>query len=228
MEKVFIMGDKNQYMFIKDRHQNYSGPFLEVGSKDYGNTQNLRGIFTGSDYTGIDMADGPGVDKVLDLTDEFSVIDQTLEGKKFGTIFCLSTLEHCNNPFKMAENISKLMNKGGNLVISVPFAWKIHGYPNDYWRFTPEGIKVLFPGFSFDEELTFGVSSKTGEFKKADDELAKITFNFSKYKKQGMPLRGVSAKFVKSLAKLGLFSWLAGYRYVLAPTNVMMIGKYTP
>jgi hypothetical protein len=37
-------------------------------------------------------------------------------------------------------------------------------------------------------------------------------------------VRGLSAKLLGTAARLGPLRWLAGYRYVLAPTNVLMLG----
>ena len=140
------MGDANQYSFIKGYAGNLVGPYMEVGSKDYGTTQNIRPLLlNGATYIGVDMESGKGVDQVLDLTQDFDAIDRELGGERFGTIICLSVLEHCADPFGMARNLTRLLQKNGKVVVSVPFAWKFHGYPSDYWRFTHEGVKLLFP-----------------------------------------------------------------------------------
>jgi len=171
------------------------------------------------------MEDGPGVDVVIDLTKDFEILDSELCGQRFVTIFCLSVLEHCEDPFKMAENLMLLLEPGGHLCISVPFSWKIHGYPNDYWRFTPEGIKKLFYKVVFDDAKCIAATSKTNEFKKLTNDLGKISFSFSKHRNNGHILRAVSAKLLKLLSRLGILSWLTGYRHLFTPTNILMIGK---
>ena len=91
------MGDINQLIFIRERTGQFDGPYLEVGSKDYGTTQDLRSLFPAGDaYIGIDMEEGPGVDIVLDLTADFEHIDKTLGHRRFGTIFCpcLHVMDH--------------------------------------------------------------------------------------------------------------------------------------
>ena len=143
------MGDVNQLLFVKTLAGSLAGPILEVGSRDYGNTQNFRALFKGVEYLGIDMQAGKGVDLVLDLTADFESLESALEGRRFGTIICMSVLEHCSNPFKMAQNIEKLLAEGGLLVVGVPFVWELHGFPDDYWRFTPSGIRVLFRNLDF-------------------------------------------------------------------------------
>ena len=144
------MGDANQHRFVLELKDRLSGPFLEIGSRNYGNTQDLRSLFKGDTYIGADLSDGDGVDVVLDLTQSFEVIDEKLGHQRFGTIFSFSVMEHCDNPFLMAENMVQLLKPGGKVVLSVPFAWKFHGYPSDYWRFTTEGVKKLFPRIDWD------------------------------------------------------------------------------
>lgn len=219
------MGDINQLIFIKKYAEQFNGPYLEVGSKDYGSTQDLRRLFAGrGKYVGVDAEDGPGVDMALDLTEDFNKIDAKFNGRRFGTIFCLSVLEHCENPFKMADNMTHLLQEKGQICISVPFCWKIHAYPNDYWRFTPEDVRCLFPKIEFDLEQALAATPKKGEFQKIDDELSRISFSLSVHWKRGHYLRAIFAMLLKLLSRcrLGLF---AGYRDVLVPTNILMPGK---
>ena len=220
------MGDVNQLIYMQKYGDRLNAPFLEVGSKNYGNTQDFRKLFADKgEYVGVDMEDGPGVDVVLDMTDDFEKIDTTLSGRRFATIICLSVLEHCEQPFKMAENLTRLLDQNGWICIGVPFSWKIHAYPSDFWRFTPEGVRKLFPGIDFNLGQALAATSKENEFQKLDDEFGKITFSFSSHRKEGRILRGISAKFLKTLSRFGIFSWLTGYRYLFAPTCILMMGK---
>jgi len=220
------MGDVNQLAFIRRHADELAGPYLEVGSKDYGSTQDLRTLFARrGEYLGVDMEDGPGVDLVLDLTDEWTTIDQRLAGIRFGTVFCLSVLEHCTQPFEMAENLTRLLAPGGCVCVSVPFAWKYHGYPADYWRFTHEGVKQLFPQLVFDPEHCAAATSRPGELRPIDENVGRINFSSKAHWRQRRFVRGLSAKVLSLAAAVGPLRWLAGYRYVMAPTNLLMIGR---
>lgn len=219
------MGDINQLIFIKKYAGQLNGPYLEVGSKDYGSTQDLRSLFIGrGKYVGIDAEEGLGVDTVIDFTEDFNKINEKLQGQRFGTIFCLSVLEHCENPFKMADNMTLLLQEKGQICISVPFSWKIHAYPSDYWRFTPEGVRRLFPKIEFDLEQSLGATSNKGEFQKIDDKLGRISFSLSEHWKRGHFLLGISAKLLQLLSRCGI-GLFVGYRFVLAPTNILMLGR---
>jgi hypothetical protein len=216
------MGDLNQREFLSRFLSQLNGPVLEVGSRDYGSTQNLRPLFTGKgEYLGVDLTDGPGVDCRLDLTSDFAVIERTLLRKRFGTILCFSVLEHCAQPFRMAENLTRLLQPGGAICISAPFAWKYHAYPADYWRFTHEGIKQLFPGIEFDEAARCSSTSKPGEYLPLDDNVGKRALSYNAHRN---PWRAVTASALRILGKSGPLSWITPYRYLLAPTNIHMIG----
>lgn len=219
------MGDSNQLLYVKKHQKELVGPYLEVGSKDYGSTQDLRKLFADKDtYVGTDMLAGPGVDVVLDLTQDFEEIDANLGGVRFGTIICLSVLEHCEQPFKMAENLTSLIKPGGKICLSVPFSWKVHAYPSDYWRFTPEGVEKLFPKLVFDTKHSVMATSAKNDLRTLSREIGKIHFSSTTYLRNGYPFRAITAKILRAFGKFSLLSWFSGYRYVLAPTNIYMIG----
>lgn len=219
------MGDVNQLLFIEKHAQGLFGPYLEVGSRDYGSTQDLESVLVNrGQHVRVDLEAGRCVDVVLDLTQPFDEVDRALDGARFGTIFCLSVLEHCAEPFRMAENLTRLLQPGGKVCISAPFAWRFHGYPSDYWRFTNEGVKRLFSQLEFPPAQSVSATSRKNDFKPVDHQIGKIPFASKPHLQAGHPLRGVAAKSLGLLSKIGILRWLAGYRYVLAPTNLMMIG----
>ena len=168
------MGDLNQYDFVKKQREIFSGPFLEIGARRYNDVPDLRSLFPGDEWRGADLTAGEGVDTVVDLTLDFDDVDAALGGKRFKTIFCLSVLEHCDQPFAMAQNITRLLDRDGLLYVSVPFAWKHHGFPSDYWRFTAEGVEKLFAGIEFDERFDHGATSSPGETFPLDHELGRL------------------------------------------------------
>lgn len=119
-----------------------AGRTLIVGSKVYNGKEDRRKRY--ADAVGIDMLEGDGVDLVIDL-------EEPLPGDLglFDHVECMSVLEHSRRPWLMAANIERLMKPGASIFVSAPFVWRVHGYPNDYWRYTPEGIAALFPGIEW-------------------------------------------------------------------------------
>ena len=219
------MGSENQLMFVKQHRDLFVGPVLEVGSRDYGTTADLRGLFPDDAYVGLDMLEGDGVDVVMDLTLPFKQIDAVLGGQRFGTIFCLSVLEHCDQPFIAASNITKLLSPGGRVYVSVPYAWKFHGYPSDYWRFTHEGVKKLFADLRFDESIAATSTEVHGDIHPIDEQLSRFQIRGSFHRRQGHFLRGMSADLIRLLGSIGLARWLTRFRYLMPPTMVDMIGQ---
>jgi hypothetical protein len=131
-------------MYVRPRR----GRVLVVGSKLYKTKRGDRRALH-EDAVGIDMQPGEGVDRVLDL-------EETLPDDlgTFAHVECLSVLEHSRRPWLMAANLERLLIVGGTLFLAVPFMWRIHGYPDDYWRFTPNGIRQLFPRLAW-QKLCF-------------------------------------------------------------------------
>lgn len=222
------MGFVNHELFFKMHRHLFRGPFLEIGAKDYGSTTDFRKLLPGEEYVGIDMEAGKGVDLVLDLTLPFAEVDAALGGRRFGSILCLSVMEHCARPFAMAENITRLLRPGGVLYVSVPHAWQFHGYPSDFWRFTPEGVKVLFPGLEFDMSLARACTDVEGDFQEVDQDLRRIRFKGSWHRRRGGLLRGFSADLLAMMGWLGPLRWLTRHRYVMPPTCIEMIGVLRP
>jgi SAM-dependent methyltransferase len=152
------MGDLNQVLYLRKFLPPTSGPVLEVGSKDYGSTPPFRKLFEGQEYVGLDMADGPGVDQVIDLVEGTG----ELPDNHFSLAICCSVLEHVTRPWRMADNITRLLQPGGRLYVSVPWVWRYHAYPDDYFRFSFRGIEQLFPDFTWEHH--YYSTTMQGEF----------------------------------------------------------------
>lgn len=117
---------------------------LEVGSYKASDGPQVRDL-VGSDrakaFFGIDMRAGDGVDAVADILDLDAVLDAV--GGCFDVIVCVDTLEHVKDPKAAVENMLDLLAEDGYLVLATPFAFQIHEHPQDFWRFTQEGLKAL-------------------------------------------------------------------------------------
>lgn len=120
------------------------GNTLIVGSNLY-DTQKEDRRKRYPNAVGVDMIEGEGVDVVANLEDR-KVVHQI---GPFNHVECISVLEHSRKPWIMAQNIKAMMLPGATILISVPFAWRRHAYPSDYWRFTIEGVKELFTGIKW-------------------------------------------------------------------------------
>lgn len=118
-------------------------PVVEFGSMQVEAHQDgdLRPLFAGRPFTGVDMREGPGVDRVEDLR------ALTYDDGSVGTALCLDTLEHCEDPPQACRELTRVTADGGVCVLSSVMLFGIHGYPNDYFRFTPEAFRSMLGGF---------------------------------------------------------------------------------
>jgi SAM-dependent methyltransferase len=119
-------------------------PVVEFGSLQVepGQDGDLRPLFAGRPFTGTDMRPGPGVDRVEDLR------ALSLDDGSVGTAICLDTLEHCEDPPAAGRELARVVAPaGGVCVVTSVMLFGIHGYPEDYFRFTPAGLRALLAGF---------------------------------------------------------------------------------
>lgn len=113
------------------------GRTLIVGSQVYGDKEDRRKRY--ADVVGVDMLPGPGVDVVANLEEGAPDIGM------FDHVECMSVLEHSPRPWLLAENIQKLMNRDATIFCTVPFVHRVHAYPDDYFRISPNGLRFMFP-----------------------------------------------------------------------------------
>lgn len=142
------MGDVNQVTLLRLLVSKVHGPILEIGSKEHGSTTTFRDFYAGNSYVGIDAEDGLGVDIVCDLTGDVSHVP----ADHFALCICTSVLEHVSKPWIAAKNIESFLRKSGILYISVPWVWRYHPYPDDYYRFSASGIRALFENIEFSNQ----------------------------------------------------------------------------
>jgi SAM-dependent methyltransferase len=119
-------------------------PIVEFGSLQVEDRQpnDLRPLFAGRQFIGTDFRAGPGVDRIEDLR------ELGFKDGEVGTALCLDTLEHCADPFAAARELRRVVSPdGGVCLLSSVMLIGIHGYPSDYWRFTPEGLRLLLDGY---------------------------------------------------------------------------------
>jgi SAM-dependent methyltransferase len=75
-------------------------------------------------------------------------------------------LEHVENPILAVSEIFRVLKKGGTFYCQVPFIIGFHPGPNDYWRFTKEGIVLLLRNSGFEIiEVGVAVGSGTGFYR---------------------------------------------------------------
>jgi SAM-dependent methyltransferase len=62
-------------------------------------------------------------------------------------------LEHTRNPRQVILEFARVLKPGGKLAMVVPFLWEEHQEPQDYFRFTRYGVRLLFDSSPFRLDL---------------------------------------------------------------------------
>jgi SAM-dependent methyltransferase len=119
-------------------------PILEIGSYQVPGQEavaDLRGLFAGKRYTGVDVRPGAGVDCVA------SVEALPHADSSVGTVIAMSTFEHVPHFWRGFEEVRRVLRPDGAFLVCCPFYFHIHQHPSDYWRFTPDALEVLLEGY---------------------------------------------------------------------------------
>ncbi|MDX5361138.1 MAG: class I SAM-dependent methyltransferase [Alphaproteobacteria bacterium] len=115
---------------------------FDIGSKQSGARYQFGAPPADAKVVCVDIREAPGVDLVADAHDMHMVPDNSVDA-----VVTISVLEHVNNPWKVMEEIHRILKPGGIVYVSVPFIFPFHADPDDYWRFSHKGLEVLCERF---------------------------------------------------------------------------------
>jgi len=128
----------------------------------------------GSSFIAIDLYDKrPCIDFAYDLA------KTPFPDNHFDLVLCNAILEHVKDPFACANEIERILKPGGIVWAEIPFVQPYHPYKTydlshgilpkqvegldkdqehggDYWRFTPQGLQVLFKNLNLLNMLCIG------------------------------------------------------------------------
>lgn len=128
------------------------GSVCHVGSllngKEDGASERLRGGFAKlglKPFIGIDLFPGQNVDVTADLCTKQLYDEHPELEHSFDLVYCSALLEHVEDPFACARTIRRLIKPGGHLYFAGPWVQGYHAYPDDFWRISLSGVRVLFP-----------------------------------------------------------------------------------
>ena len=145
-----------EFMKLVSQHLPFREPIYELGSRAASESQNklsdLRVYFPGRKYIGIDMQEGPGVERVMDMS------KLNLPDGCAGMVISMDTLEHCEYVREAVREMFRITGPGGICLIVSVMNYQIHNHPYDYWRFTPEAFRSMLK--DFDSRVAFGVGNR--------------------------------------------------------------------
>lgn len=112
---------------------------IEVGSYDVnGSVRPIVEALNPGYYLGIDIAHGPGVDQICDLTGARRRFGQ------FGLVVCTEVLEHVVDWKLSVLALADLTLPDGHLLITTRSpGFPYHPYPIDTWRYTVDAMYAI-------------------------------------------------------------------------------------
>ena len=67
----------------------------------------------------------------------------------FDLVICLEVVEHVESAHHLIREIKRVLDSGGNLILTAPFIQPYHEEPSDYRRFTSYGLNSLLESSGF-------------------------------------------------------------------------------
>ncbi|HSG39454.1 MAG TPA: class I SAM-dependent methyltransferase [Thermoanaerobaculia bacterium] len=89
---------------------------------------------------GLDIHPGPHVHLVGDAHG----LSSFLRERSVDAVLSGAVLEHLQAPWLLAAEVNRVLKPGGLIYHQAPGAWPAHAQPNDFWRMSAEGLRVLF------------------------------------------------------------------------------------
>jgi SAM-dependent methyltransferase len=101
-------------------------------------------FYKASSIDTLDIDKKSGATYIADITNNNSSI---IESNKYDIVIFTEVLEHTLNPFTAINEIYRILKKGGILVMTTPFNFRIHNPLPDCWRISEHGLRVLLKDF---------------------------------------------------------------------------------
>lgn len=117
----------------------------------------------------VDISDSPSTSVVGDAM-ALPFRDQSCE-----LCVCQEVLEHLRAPWLATREMARILKDGGAAYFQVPFVLGVHSGPNDYYRFTLDGLEALVvqAGLSV-EKIGVSCGSGTGFYRIAVEFCASV------------------------------------------------------
>ena len=100
-------------------------------------------------YTGVDWSNtlhNSKIDVHSNLNVEIDLKDEVAD-----SIVSISVLEHLLEPQVFLNESFRILKKDGRMLLQVPWQWRLHEIPHDYFRYTPYALKNMFAKAGFND-----------------------------------------------------------------------------
>jgi ubiquinone/menaquinone biosynthesis C-methylase UbiE len=99
-------------------------------------------------YVGLDIESGLNYEDVkADFFWDGSIMP--FDNESFDVVISTEVLEHVPNPDAYLMEVKRVLKPGGMFFFTVPFLMSLHEVPNDYYRYTPYALEMIFKRTGF-------------------------------------------------------------------------------
>jgi SAM-dependent methyltransferase len=128
------------------------GRLLDVGCGRVPHLEAFRPLV--DDHCALDLLDGPHVSRGDRPPENVKFVWASAEQIPFkggfDTVIALEVLEHLPHPWRLWQELARLVVPGGHVFVTCPFHYPVHEEPHDYFRFTAHGHRSLAHEAGFD------------------------------------------------------------------------------
>ena len=103
-------------------------------------------------YIGADLPGNEHADLTINEKGQLPV-----ESESFDCVLSSQVLEHVLNPKQYLNEAWRILKPQGSLILSTHGIWSYHPDPNDYWRWTVEGLKSEIQQAGFEVSQMYSV-----------------------------------------------------------------------
>lgn len=103
-------------------------------------------------YIGADLSIVPEIDVKIDENGTLKIEDNSVD-----ILLSSQVLEHVYDTDKYLSECYRVLKDDGHLILTTHGHWVFHPDPNDYWRWTSQGLKEIIIKKSFNIEYFSGV-----------------------------------------------------------------------
>jgi SAM-dependent methyltransferase len=144
----WLIYDAGDRILIKHKSL-YQGTIYDLGAGE----SPYKNFFLscGQQYVAVDWNGSyhnTNADVIADLNEPIPVGAEVAD-----TVVSFSVLEHLSEPQEMLKEAFRILKPGGYMLLQVPWQWRIHEAPFDFFRFTPYGLELLFQRAGFSDVL---------------------------------------------------------------------------
>lgn len=132
--KIFIDSSLKKYRIINSKKLNV----LDFWCWN----QPYKYFFHNDNYNWCDIWESPEKNENMTVIIEWDAL--LYENEKFDVLLCTEVLEHLKNPEFYSLEFNRVLKKNWILILTVPQIWDYHPYPNHYFSYTPDWIKLFF------------------------------------------------------------------------------------